>query len=1539
MKTELAIKSDVLYYWQGVTDPKKLLAGENGQRIAKVIKQVLDGNTNSADLDLKRAKGYRIYGLRLNQADRVLFTTVKIGGKAHILLLDLIENHDYRKSLALKPAALRNFLIKHEGTFQPQLLPQLLEADDFEAIDKLPEDLSFVSESYKNTPLYHQSSGFIEFSERQNEAIDGTDFPLVIRGSAGSGKTSVLQAVFEKELIALKATQEKRGQEKSRVLFVTKSSHLIQKIADFWYASPQAETFENIEIEFKPFQKVAASTAVLKKKTCVGYDNFVSWMQATKDKKEKMPASGQNDTWLNQPQLVYNELKILAACKDKNYLELGLRESRASKNLTQQKRILATFDSYMNHLGKQEQVDPALTLIEGEQYDFIVVDEGQDFAPLEIQSLFNSAKEGRICLCIDTNQTLTNSAPDLNFVYSLPNVTLVNLSTSYRLPKSIAQLATEVLHLKNFLCKGVLHKGDYIDLMSGHPEEGFVEFVRKKTLSDDLIKLARSPEVAIIIPDASLYDEAYKLFKTPLIFTPNEIKGDEFYYIIAYKLFDGKNFKFLNQMIAKWNTEGFFQKNELSENRSKEKEKQFLHETEVNLLNQLFVGFTRAIKGLYVISEGTKNHALLTHLQKQQVVSKENVSVDESDRAWEEAIKKREADGNELIKERLMHHFEDLQQKNSVSTQTQTDSPLEKNNLSHQQQKAEAAVECAEEKKQKKILKEGAPKEVKKSINNPDAGWLNYIANFAALENMKAEDIYQNLSTLYRNKNFSRVFFTLLYKDKSLFEYLFEQDLSREVVLTWLYRLSRDGEIGRLIQAFTDGYGFEYNHREYKKPVRVAIEILMLLFLVEGESRCCNKTPVQFKQQLSNHYFSSTMPKQTELEASDLFACNIIDDVSLFYLISKSLLTLESFLKAYPRFLAKNYTEELAKALCTPMENTQNTVLWRITRKTGGSELLNYMFNRNRTLSANITPDAFYKFCGENDKSVFYHLAMGMPSDHELLKKLWLENAMIRDAFKTEMLFAIHPKTNVSAFYGLTRSLEGLEFLLERLVEDEKLFEEVSSQILYNPHKSDNTSAIYWLTVNAQGQAFLKTLTKCKKGLLKDLTGDILSNVCSADNTSVLYWLVSTTQGIALLNEWLAENPTLLKGIRIEALSGHLSQDITVLHWLSSFYDGSLLLNKIFEQNDNLFLELRPATLFELHPIRKTTFFYWLIALSTNHGILTKLWEKNEQLFEGLTKEALYTLSIKETSAFYWLSSTHNGRILLTKILLKNQWLIQDIIPEVLYTIYPTVNTPAFYWLAANADYYPLLNSLWILKPELACTLTADALCNVYAPDNTSAFYWLAKFLGEPQLLLKQALSVNPALIKKIKAETLSLLKVHDKTSALYWLASNEIGCLILLEWLNKNEKKIGQISSESLYSIIAKDNTSTFSKLLCSQRGMGILEILLSKNGTSRKALTFEILSTVNIITNESPLDLLMADGPGTGKILDQILASESAKHDPRIVDAIYARLEKKLKDSMTITAPAISFFDTKTISQKKDSQEVALVDDTSSGPKKHAC
>ena len=170
----------------------------------KVTEAIAHGDFRAADVKkLDNLTHGKFYRARLNGTDRLLFALVRHGGETCALMLEVIRNHDYGGSRFLRGTTIDDTKIPDAdlATAQTQAQPVRYLHPQRAAVHFLDKPISF---------------------DDAQEAVYRLTPPMIVVGSAGSGKTALLL--------------EKLKQAQGEVLYVTQSAYLAQNARDLYYA-------------------------------------------------------------------------------------------------------------------------------------------------------------------------------------------------------------------------------------------------------------------------------------------------------------------------------------------------------------------------------------------------------------------------------------------------------------------------------------------------------------------------------------------------------------------------------------------------------------------------------------------------------------------------------------------------------------------------------------------------------------------------------------------------------------------------------------------------------------------------------------------------------------------------------------------------------------------------------------------------------------------------------------------------------------------------------------------------------------------------------------------------------------------------------------------------------------------------------------------------------------------------------------------------------------------------------------------------------
>ncbi|MES9902866.1 MAG: hypothetical protein ABW168_09300 [Sedimenticola sp.] len=148
--------------------------------------------------------GDNLYRAQLDRSNRLLFAIHHYQGEAYALVPECIKQHAYEKSRFL-----------NRGAVVDESKIRLL--DSLEEVT--PEPLVYVNPDHAT---FNMLDKIISFDQAQN-AIYALQPPLIIIGSAGSGKTAL--------------TLEKMKESEGDILYITRSPYLVHNSRELYYAA------------------------------------------------------------------------------------------------------------------------------------------------------------------------------------------------------------------------------------------------------------------------------------------------------------------------------------------------------------------------------------------------------------------------------------------------------------------------------------------------------------------------------------------------------------------------------------------------------------------------------------------------------------------------------------------------------------------------------------------------------------------------------------------------------------------------------------------------------------------------------------------------------------------------------------------------------------------------------------------------------------------------------------------------------------------------------------------------------------------------------------------------------------------------------------------------------------------------------------------------------------------------------------------------------------------------------------------------------
>ena len=564
----------------------------------KVKAAIEAGDFRSADVKKLHAGSY--YRAKLDYANRLLLQFARIdrpdsegGTETVCLALEVIENHAYERSRFLRGAVVDESRIEREPLADAKAPALSAEATPLRWLG--PDRTQF---ELLDKPIV--------FDDAQDEAYRHPA-PLVVIGSAGSGKTAV----------TLARLREAEG----RMLYVTLSPYLAQSAR----ALHAAHGFENPkqEVDFLSYRELLETLRVPSGRE-VTLPAFAAWCERHHT---SLRLLGDIDA-----QALFEEFRGVIGAQPQgplslaDYLALGTRQSLL--NAAQRELAHGLFQRYCAWLADAGLHDSNLvahawrTEIAQKQppvYDFVVIDEVQDLTPVQLALVLALLKApGQFILCGDSHQIVHPNFFSWAALKSLfwqglagdaaQRQPLKLLRANFRNTRAVTVLANRLLKIKQARFGSVDRESSFL-VRSTSAVAGDVRLLdaKDKALAQLDAATRQSARHAVIVLRDDDKPAAREAFHTPLVFSVHEAKGLEYPHVLLFRLVSGQRQAYAE--VCEGVTQADLQGDDLEFRRARDKADKSLELYKFQV-NALYVAMTRAVETLTLVEQDT-GHPLL----------------------------------------------------------------------------------------------------------------------------------------------------------------------------------------------------------------------------------------------------------------------------------------------------------------------------------------------------------------------------------------------------------------------------------------------------------------------------------------------------------------------------------------------------------------------------------------------------------------------------------------------------------------------------------------------------------------------------------------------------------------------------------------------------------------------------------------------------------------------------------------------------------------------------------------------------------------
>ena len=605
---------------------RDLSPGRFGKSMARLSAAISRGDFAAAGL--KKLTPTPYWRARLSDEARLLLQFVPFQGETVCLFLEVIADHAYEKSRFLRGAAVDRDKIE-AGPDDPSPMPETSPGWGFRWLP--PEAVSF---DLLDKPLVLDAA---------QEAVRGHAPPLVIIGPAGSGKTAV--------------TLAKMREATGDVLYVTLSPYLAQTARRLHGAHGYENPQQNAE--FMSFREFVESIAVPEGQE-VRFSDFRVWF-------ERRRSGLQGELRQADAHALFEEFRGVigapaeGALTRDEYQMLGLRQSLYPAG-EMRATVHELFDKYRDWMKAEQRFDLNLVAHDWRaraeaRYDFIVIDEVQDFTNAELALVFATLKSrDHFLLCGDSHQIVhpnffswaalralfwrgreSGEAPDSRGISVL--------QTNFRNTQAVTSLANRLLKIKQARFGSVDRESHFL-VRCASEAPGAAQLVK----SDDkaLRTLDAASRASVRYAVIVLRDEdkaaARAHFRTPLVFCVHEAKGLEYPDVILFQMISSNRAAYAEvcRDVSASDIEG----EDLEFSRARDKSDKSL-ELNKFYVNALYVAMTRAVEGLTIV-ESDVEHSLLRLLDLRQTSQADAAPASVSSKEeWAQEARKLELQGKQ----------------------------------------------------------------------------------------------------------------------------------------------------------------------------------------------------------------------------------------------------------------------------------------------------------------------------------------------------------------------------------------------------------------------------------------------------------------------------------------------------------------------------------------------------------------------------------------------------------------------------------------------------------------------------------------------------------------------------------------------------------------------------------------------------------------------------------------------------------------------------------------------------------------------------
>jgi ankyrin repeat protein/superfamily I DNA/RNA helicase len=323
-------------------------------------------------------------------------------------------------------------------------------------------------------------------------------------------------------------------------------------------------------------------------KHSVAHDKIEEWLSG--DGRTYIPPS------IKSKAIIKQEFDIISACDNQQeYLALGARQSYVELE-EEKKSLWALFERYKS--SRQYKVDLRYQLFDlAKKFSAVLVDESQIYSHAQLRNIRKLCSGLNFIWAFDNSQNAFGSYSPESFIRSMcrhENFFGLELSSSFRCPKQILDIANQVKEVQHFLVGNQSKQSSSEQSQVSELHLGTVSYMKP----DDEFQVENNLHFAVCTPQKFL-EEAKRKFPNSLVLLPGEAPGLEFETVLLWRVLEDDAFAKVEKI--------YRNKQQPAKNRSPVR----LDNIEISpLLNNLYVAITRAKSNLVICTQESHNQKI-----------------------------------------------------------------------------------------------------------------------------------------------------------------------------------------------------------------------------------------------------------------------------------------------------------------------------------------------------------------------------------------------------------------------------------------------------------------------------------------------------------------------------------------------------------------------------------------------------------------------------------------------------------------------------------------------------------------------------------------------------------------------------------------------------------------------------------------------------------------------------------------------------------------------------------------------------------------